>query len=449
MRGLPLARFTSVDQCRPLIDDAWQMMQELYPLCRSITGEGVRHTLEIVGRRIPLSVKEVPSGTPVFDWVIPQEWCIRDAWIKDPAGRRVVDFRAHNLHVMSYSRPVRTHMTLEELRPHLHTIPDHPDWIPYRTTYYKDDWGFCLTQRQLESLTGGEYEVCIDSSLTPGSLSYGECYLPGATEQEFLVFTHICHPSLCNDNLTGIALTSILAQLLQAEKTHFSYRFVFAPGTIGSIAWLAQNEEQASRVRHGLVLGLLGDRGSMTYKRSRRLTATVDRIAALVLARTDPLARLVDFSPYGYDERQLCSPGFNLPVGRLTRTPNSEYPEYHSSADDFSIISREALAESLFVCMSILRIADRDAIYLNTNPKCEPRLGARGLFRNVGGQDPGQMEHAFLWILNQSDGGRSLLEIAERSQLPFEMIATAADALLEAGLLQLVDSPTALRGDRS
>src|SRR5262249_52837269 len=277
-----------------------------------------------------------------------------------------------------------------------------PDWIPYRTSYYRESWGFCMRHRDVERLPEGRYEVRIDSTLAPGHLTYAECIIPGESEEEFLFFTHVCHPSLVNDNLTGIALATLLARELQQVKPRLTCRFVFAPGTIGSIVWLARNEARTPRIRHGLVLGLLGDRGPLTYKRSRRGVAAIDRVAAHVLPRISPSARLVDFSPYGYDERQLCSPGFNLPVGRLTRTPNNEYPQYHSSADDFSILDESALAESLFACASMVRIADREANYENLNPKCEPRLGKRGLFRSTGGTHPGEFEHALLWVLNQS-----------------------------------------------
>jgi aminopeptidase-like protein len=407
----------------------------------------VRTTLAGIGKRIPLEHFEVPSGTPVFDWEVPREWNIREAWIRDSQGRVVVDMRDHNLHIMSYSTPVSATMTLEELKPHLHSLPDHPDWIPYRTSYYRDNWGFCLQHRKLEAMKDERYEVRIDSTLAPGSLTYAECFIPGQSTDEFLIFTHVCHPSICNDNLSGMALATALARLLQNEKPKYSVRFVFAPGTIGSITWLAHNQETVKRVRNGLVMGLLGDRGPLTYKRSRRGDARIDHNAAFVLGRLDPRGRCIDFSPYGYDERQLCSPGFNLPVGRLTRTPNSEYPEYHSSADNFDLMSRESLAQSLFALASILRIADRDATYANLKPYCEPRLGKYGLFRSTGGRLPGEFEHALLWVLNQSDGGRSLLEIANRAALPFEIITQAADALLDAGLLCEAESRAGRPGD--
>jgi aminopeptidase-like protein len=434
------ANLQSLDDCRPLVREAWRMMEELYPICRSITGEGARSTLRAVAERIPLETFEVPSGTSVFDWEVPREWTLREAWLEDPSGRRVVDVRDHSLHIVSYSTPVDGTFSLEELRPHLHSLPEHPDWIPYRTSYYRDAWGFCLPHRLLESLPEGAYRVRIDTSLAPGHLTYGECVIPGSLDEEFLIFTHICHPSLCNDNLTGITLATTLARLLRQSRPRFTYRFVFAPGTIGSITWLARNEERVSKIRHGLVLGLLGDRGPLTYKRSRRATAEIDEIAAYVLPRVAAGSRLIDFSPYGYDERQLCSPGFDIPAGRLTRTPNNEYAEYHSSADDFSLLDESALAESLLAAATLLRVADRNVSCVNLNPKCEPRLGKRGLYRPTGGTHPSDFEHALLWVLNQSDGSKSLLDIARRSGVSFETIASAADSLRDVSLLRDVDS---------
>jgi aminopeptidase-like protein len=424
------------EQCQRAAAEALALMHELFPICRSITGAGVRETLAKIGARIPITTYEVPSGTQVFDWEVPREWNVREAWIADEQGRKVVDLRDHTLHLMSYSTPVHAHLTLEELDPHLHSLPEHPDWIPYRTSYYRENWGFCLTDRARRALQPGRYEVLIDATLEPGNLTYAEFFQPGSTDEEFLIFTHVCHPSLCNDNLTGIAIATALAAALPEGGGRFGYRLVFAPGTIGSIAWLARNEERVRKVRHGLVIGLLGDRGALTYKRSRRGDADIDRIAAYTLAAQAPGSRLVDFSPYGYDERQLCSPGFNLPVGRLTRTPNNEYPQYHSSGDDFTIIDAGALAESIQVCAAILRTAERDGKYVNLLPKCEPRLGKRGLFRDMGGRHPGEYEHALLWVLNQSDGSQSLLDIAEKSGLPFELIAQAAEALVGVQLLR-------------
>lgn len=409
--------------------------RELYPICRSITGAGTRATLDAISRFVPLERFEVPTGTKVFDWEVPREWNIRDAWIKNAAGEKVVDFQRHSLHVMSYSTPVRARMSLAELKPHLFSLPENPGWIPYRTSYYRDNWGFCLTHDALRALPDGEYEICIDSTLEPGSLSYGEAFLAGESSDEILIWTHVCHPSLANDNLSAIAVSAHLARSIGARARTLSYRFVFAPTTIGAITWLAQNESKVGRIRHGLVLASLGDRGSFVYKRSRRGTYDIDRVVEHVVGSQGTVE---DFSPYGYDERQFCSPGFDLPVGRFSRTPNGRYPEYHSSADNLDFITAESLQSSLEMCERICSVLEGNVTYKNLSPKCEPRLGPRGLYRNATGRNPSEFEHALLWVLNQSDGTRDLLSIAQRSKMDFDVIANAATAARDAGLLEAV-----------
>lgn len=410
------------------------LIRELYPICRSITGDGFRQTLRRLGDFIPIQLSEVASGTRVFDWTVPKEWNIRDAWIADASGRRVVDFRASSLHVVNYSVPVRARMSLAELRPKLHTLPDHPDWIPYRTSYYAEDWGFCLSHNQLQALPEGDYQVCIDSTLEPGSLTYGECILPGATDAEILISIHSCHPSLANDNLSGMAIAVQLAQRLAALPRRHRVRFLFIPGTIGSITWLATHEAETQRIRHGLVLSCLGDSGPSTFKRSRRGDALVDRAAAHVL-KHGGAHNLLDFIPYGYDERQYCSPGFDLAVGCLMRTPNGRFPEYHTSADDPDFVRLECLEDSLEKCLRIIEILEHDGRFLNLSPKCEPQLGRRGLYRNTGGTTPPDLSMAYLWTLSFSDGTHSLLDIAERSGLRFSVILQAARALQGVDLL--------------
>lgn len=413
------------------------LIRELYPLCRSITGDGLRATLRRIGAEIPLTLHEVPSGTPVLDWTVPNEWNVRDAYVADAAGHRVIDFRRSSLHVLNYSTPVRRRMTLDELRPHLHTLPDHPDWIPYRTSYYAEAWGFCLSQRQLEALPDGDYDVVIDSTLAPGHLTYGECVVPGTTEDEVLISCHCCHPSLANDNLSGIAVAIALARWAAAAPRRLTYRFLFIPGTIGSITWLARHEAVVPRIRHGLVLSCVGDRGPITYKRSRRGDAAVDRAVAHVLAASGAPPRVREFVPYGYDERQYCSPGYNLPVGCFMRSPNGEFPEYHTSADNPDFVSADSLIDSQEKLIAVLEILERDRRYRNTQPRGEPQLGRRGLYAALGGQSrlPGA-ELALLWVLNYSDGAHSLLDIAQRAALPFAGIAQAAAALHDAGLLE-------------
>jgi aminopeptidase-like protein len=408
-----------------------------YPICRSITGDGVRRTLAMVGERIPLAIHEVPTGTPVFDWTVPREWNIRDAWIKDPRGEKVIDFKRSNLHVLNYSVPVHEKLPLTELRRHLFTLPEQPDRIPYRTSYYREAWGFCLSHHQLLSLQEGEYEVCVDATLADGSLTYGECFLPGASTREVLISCHVCHPSLANDNLSGIAVATWLARELAGLRLRHSYRFVFIPGTIGSIVWLAQNEATVGRIAHGLVAANLGDPGNFHYKKSRQGDAAIDRAVQRVLRDSGEEHGIADFIPFGYDERQYCSPGFDLPVGSLTRTPYGRYAEYHTSGDDLDFVRPESLAGSLRTYLAVVDVLEGDGRYLNLNPKCEPQLGRRGLYRAIGGDaQEREREMALLWVLNLSDGGHSLLDIAERSGLTFAAVREACDALLEAGLLR-------------
>jgi aminopeptidase-like protein len=408
------------------------LMAELYPICRSLTGDGVRETFRILECLVPLEITEIPSGTQVFDWTLPREWNIRDAWIADSDGARVVDFQSSNLHVLGYSVPVRARMPLAELRDHVFTHPDNPDWIPYRTSYYDENWGFCLTRRQLDGLPDGEYEVVIDSSLTDGSVTLAEATLPGEQEDEVLFSTYACHPSLCNDNLSGVVLAATLANHLRSMSLRYSYRFLFGPGTIGPLSWLWKNEDQLGRVRHGLVLSCAGDPGPFTYKQSRREGAEIDQAAANVVRAAGGV--VVPFEPWGGDERQFCSPGFDLPVGALSRTPADKFPGYHSSADNLEFVRPEFLAESLRLCLEIVDVLETNASYVNLNPKGEPQLGKRGLYRAIGGGS--STETGLLWVLNLSDGNHSLLDISDRSRLPYERVREAAETLREHELLE-------------
>jgi aminopeptidase-like protein len=422
----------------PIGEQMYQLVETLYPICRSITGPGVRETMAHIQKLLPITVNEVPSGTAVFDWEVPKEWSIRDAYVKNAAGERVIDFKKSNLHVLNYSTPANQRMTLAELRPHLTTLPEQPDWIPYRTTYYQEKWGFCLSQNHLNSLPEGDYEVVIDSTLENGSLTYGEYVIPGESTDEVLISCHTCHPSLCNDNLSGIALATYLARHLETVKNrHYTYRFLFIPGTIGSITWLALNEAKTKNIKHGLVVVCVGDAGNFSYKTSRQGDALIDRAAKHVLTSEKETFNLIEFYPYGYDERQYCSPGFNLAVGSLSRSTHGKFPEYHSSADNLSFVSGKQIAESLEVYMKVLDVLENDAVLINQNPKCEPRLGKRGLYGNVGATvHRATFEMALLWTLNLTDGKHSLLDIAQRSKMPFETIKQAAKALLECELLK-------------
>jgi aminopeptidase-like protein len=409
-------------------------LERLYPICRSLTGDGVRETLDIIGEVVPLDQRAVASGTEVYDWTINDEWNVRDAYIADAHGRRVVDFRAHNLHLVGYSVPVRTTMTLEELRPHLHSMPDHPDWIPYRTSYYHRTWGFCLTQRQLDAMDDGPYEVLVDTTLGPGELTYGEVLIPGETTDEVLISAHVCHPSIANDNLSGVVVATELAAALAAgPPRRYSYRFVFAPATIGAITWLNQNQERLASVRHGLVLPALGGPGGLVYGRTRRGDRPVDRAAAHVVGRLG--GELRAYSPYGYDERQYNAIGFDLAVGRLSRTPHGEYPEYHTSADNLDFVEDGQLVASFDAAMSILDVLEHDQVYENLSPYGEPQLGKRGLYPTMGGKTATDAVLAMLWVLGYSDGRTSLLDITETSGLDFDVLHRAAMDLVDGGLV--------------
>lgn len=412
------------------------LMERLYPICRSITGQGVRQTLDILQDSLPLVRSEVPTGTPAFDWTVPNEWTIRDAWIKDPSGVCIVDFKRSNLHVVSYSIPVHRRLGLRELKEHLHSDPEHPDWIPYRTSYYRETWGFCLAHQQLLSLQEGEYEVCIDADLRPGSLSYAECVIPGASPSEVLLFAHTCHPSLCNDNLSGVVLLAALGQYLRRSQLQWTYRLVFAPATIGSITWLSRNQEHLGQIKAGLIVSVAGDPGAITYKRSRRGNSLIDRAATNIVCQGERPGTVLPFSPWGYDERQFCSPGINLPVGRLTRSPNGAYPQYHTSADNLDLVQAEHLTDSLQRIMRILCVLESDRRYLNLSPFGEPQLGRRGLYQMMGGYtNIGALQHALLWVLNYSDGLHSLLDIAEASGMDFQTLLHAAELAEQSGLL--------------
>jgi len=417
------------------------LIKELYPICRSITGNGVRETLNIISRHIPLQVHEISTGTPVFDWEVPKEWNIKDAWIKGPAGNKIIDFKECNLHVLNYSVPVDKKVSLAELKNHIYTLPNFPGRIPYRTSYYNKKWGFCLKHAQFETLEEGDYQVKIDSTLEPGSLTYGELYIEGESEEEILISCHVCHPSLCNDNLSGISVVTKLAETLIKERgNRYSIRLLFIPGTIGAITWLAQNEQKLKNIRHCMVLSCVGDDGKVHWKRTRNEVAEIDRVVEKVFRESGDPYEILDFSPYGYDERQFSSPGINLPAGCFMRSPWGTFTEYHTSADNLHFVKPEFLEDSFNKILAVLRMLDQNRTYVNLNPKCEPQLGKRGLYSKAGGNSDTEIgQLAILWLLNQSDGTNSLLDIAERANRPFDSIRLAADRLEEAGLLKQVN----------
>ena len=418
--------------------EIYGLMVELYPICRSITGDGVRKTLRIISKHIPLKVTEVPTGIKVLDWTVPREWNIKDAYIKNSRGEKIIDFKHSNLHVLNYSVPVSKTVNLEELKKHIFTLPQYPDRIPYRTSYYQENWGFCMTHHQFQQLKEDTYKVVIDSELKEGSLTFGEFFLEGNSKEEILFSCYLCHPSLCNDNLSGIVLLTFLAKSLLGHSLKYSYRFLFIPETIGSITWLSLNEERVENIKGGLVATCVGDPGSMTYKKSRKANTLIDKTVEKALIDLKDPYKIIDFFPSGSDERQFCSPGFNLPIGSLMRTPYGQFSQYHTSADNLDFVEPQYLGDSFKKYEAVVSILEKDSTYLNLNPKCEPQLGKRGLYSMISGfGEDGAREVAMLWVLNLSDGNHSLLDIAIRSQLPFERIREAADALLKSGLLKI------------
>lgn len=421
------------------------LMKKLYPICRSITGDGVRETLKIIKQIIPIEIKEVPTGTKVFDWTVPKEWNIKDAYIKNSKGKKIVDFKNSNLHVISYSIPIKKKMNLSELKKHLYTIKEHPDWIPYITSYYKENWGFCITYNQYKKLKEDEYEVVIDSTLGNGFLTYGELYIKGTTEDEVLISCYLCHPSLCNDNLSGVVLTTFLAQMLLRMDLRYSYRFLFIPETIGAITWLSQNEDKIHNIKCGFAVTCVGDQGKLTYKKTREKESYINTLVEKVLIDSGHPYKIIDFFPTGSDERQFSSPGFNLHIGSLMRTPYGQFPEYHTSADNLDFVGAPYLSDTLEKYMDIFYVLENNTTYISLNPKCEPQLGRRGLYRMIAGQKTEDKsdkaflsEAAMLWILNMTDGKHSLLDIAVRSGLHFDQIKTAADNLFKVDLLAVV-----------
>jgi aminopeptidase-like protein len=429
-----------VERPTSLGEQMFTVMSRLFPICRSITGDGVRETLAILSERIPLEIREVPSGTEVLDWTVPLEWNIRDAYVADSSGHRWIDFQASNLHVVNYSVPVRARLPLDELRPRLHTLPERPAATPYRTSYYVEDWGFCLSQEQLEQMPEGDYDVVIDSTLEPGHLTYGEFVIPGRDEREVLISAHVCHPSLCDDNLSGIAIAAFLADLAKDVSPQLTMRFLFAPGTIGTIAWLAANRARVDRIVAGLTLTCLGDGHPFTFKRTESGGSLIDRVAAHVMQRCLVPGSVIDYFPYGYDERQYNSAGFRAPVGSLMRGRHGQFPEYHTSDDNLGFVSVEHLVESFDLLNELCGVIDANRTFVNLQPFAEPQLGRRGLYHALGGRSIPDAQLAMLWLLNQSDGHHDLLAIAERSGCEFDTLVETASVLESHGLLQAVDA---------
>lgn len=435
------------------------LVRDLFGIRTGITGDGLRSLLRRIKEELPdLRILEVPSGTPLLDWHVPDEWNVRNAYIADESGKRIIDWQEHSLHLVQYSEPVRGRFSWGDLKSRIHTLPDHPEWIPYRTSYYVRTWGFCCRHSVYEELDAlgddREFEVVIDADLHAGSLSYGELVIPGKSPYEILISAHVCHPQLANDNAASVALAVRLAQqLLSKKKPEHTFRFVFAPGTIGAICWLENNRDRVSTIRHGLILATLGDDGSFVYKKSRAGSfgshTIGDDVCASALANHPHEIR--EFEPFGYDERQFCSPGFNLPVGRLSRTPHGEYPQYHTSADDLEFVTPENLEESFKVLSHVVAELDgiedgelqmaatrkaSGTIYRNAQPYGEPQMGRRGLYAALGGLSEAPLiQKALMWVLNLSDGSFGIEDIVEVSGLERDHVLEAVDRLVNAGLL--------------
>lgn len=413
------------------------LLKRLFPICRSITGNGVRETLRILQEHVAIEIRELQTGTQVFDWTVPREWNVRNAYIEGPDGKRIADFSVNNLHLMSYSVPVDAKLSLGQLREHLYSIPEQPDLIPYKTSYYEPRWGFCLTHNELQSLKEGEYHVVIDSTLIDGSLTYGELILPGKSKEEVLLSCYVCHPSMANDNLSGVVLLTALAKVLSSTRRRFSYRLLFVPETIGALAWLAQNQDRVQMIRHGLVATCVGDNGQFTYKRSRHGNREIDLIVQRVLRESGKHHTVIDFFPMGSDERQYCSPGFDLPVGSLMRTMYYKFPQYHTSADNLDLVKGEHLSESISMYVDVLDALESTDTLVRVDARGEPQIGRRGLYDSVGGAViTDDQRKAIMWVLNFSDGTHSLLDIAERSGLSLPYLTEAARLLQEKGLLR-------------
>jgi aminopeptidase-like protein len=390
------------------------LARRLWPICRSITGNGVRETLAIIGEGLPgLQLHEVPSGTEVFDWTVPDEWNITEAYIEGPSGHRIVDFADSNLHVVSYSVPVDVHLPLADLQEHLHSLPGQPSAIPYLTTYYTRQWGFCLTDEVRRKLPEGEYRAVIDATLEPGSLTYAELVIPGETDDEVFISTYVCHPSLANNELSGPVVSAAVAAWVAAlPSRRFTYRFVFLPETIGSITYLSRNlEHLRAHVVAGLNLTCIGDERAYSYLPSRDSGSWVDRATRHVLSRR-PHYTAYTFLDRGSDERQYCAPGVDLPVASVMRSKYGVYPEYHTSLDDLDFVTPAGLQGGFEAVCDIVRVLEGDAYYRVTTLG-EPRLGKHGLYHSIGGQEFADRTRLISDIVAYADGQRSLLDMAE------------------------------------
>ena len=422
--------------------EIYHLVKRLFPLGRSLTGDGVRETLAVMQERLPeLTVQEVPSGTVCYDWTVPREWNIKEAYLEDPTGRRIVDFRENNLHVVGYSVPVDASLSLEELQPHLHSSPERPDAIPYVTSYYQERWGFCLPDRMRRLLRPGKYRVKIESVLKNGSLTYGEIRLAGQTPREIFLSTYICHPSMANNELSGPCVALFLARwLLGLKWRRYSYRIIFIPETIGAILYLSRHlEELQRRVDAGFVVTCVGDNRTYSFLPSRAGDTLADAVAQHVLHHVAPDYQRYRFLDRGSDERQYCSPGVDLPVVSMMRSKYGSYPEYHTSDDNLALVSPEGLAGGFGMLKRAL-----ECLEMNVTPKatvrCEPQLGKRGLYPTLSTPRTRAQVRDQMNLLAYADGTRSLLEIARIIELPLWDLKPICDRFVQEGLLRLTDA---------
>ena len=421
----------------------YDLAAELFPICRSLSGEGVRTTLKRLQDFIPLKIHEIPSGTDVFDWTVPPEWNIREAWIKNDRGEKVVDFSVHNLHVLGYSTPVDQTLPLSELREHLYTLPEQPDAIPYITSYYKERWGFCLSENQLSSLPDGDYHVYIDSDLKPGVLNYADLVIPGESTEEILFSTYICHPSMANNELSGPCLATFLAQWVMQKKRRYTYRFVFLPETIGSIIYLSRHLQHLQKnVIAGYVLTCCGDDRDYSFLESRNGNTLADRAALTILQENQPHFKFYSYLTRGSDERQYCAPGVDLPVASIMRSKYGVYPEYHTSLDDMDLISHEGLQGAYDIYTQVIDLIERNDFY-QINCLCEPQLGKRGLYPDLSTKQNASIMRAMTNFIAYADGSRDLISIAEKIGVPTSTLIPIAQQLTDASLLTRLNAPIA------
>ncbi len=419
-----------------MTSDMFETMTRLFPICRSLTGNGVRDTFRILQEIVPIELFEVPSGTQAFDWTVPLEWNVHDAYVLDASGKRIIDFDKNNLHLVGYSQPFEGSMGLEELNKHLYSLPEQPDVIPYITSYYEKRWGFCLSHTQREQLTEQTYTVKVDTTLAAGSMTMGELIIPGKSEKQILLSTYICHPSMANNELSGPVLATYLARRLMKRDNYYTYRFVFVPETIGAITYLSRHRDLLrEQVIAGYVMTCVGDPGPYSYLESRLGNTLVDRVTAHVFKHMQHETKWYSWRERGSDERQYCWPGIDLPVGALMRTKYGCYPEYHTSADNLSFVTSEALAESLKLYERCLEVLEFNRTYQCT-VLCEPQLGRRGLYPTLSTRTSGLATRDLMDIMAYSDGTTDLLSIADRLNKPIWELYTTVSTLITAGLLK-------------